>query len=111
MERSWDFGSLFEDEGYGEGEDKPVGFRARDVKVSLSIPQKEKVIFKGWDMSLRDGVWRTIPEGTVFKVVHVTKDGKFIKGFNPDYTLSDIVFHSTEVEYAKTPVEVKGMDF
>lgn len=108
MERSWDFGSLFEDEGYSK--DKPVGFSARDVKVTLSIPQTEKVTFKGWDMSLRDGVWRKIPLGTVFKVVNVSEDGKFIIGYNPDYTMITTVFHSTEVEYTKIPVELKGME-
>lgn len=82
----------------------------KDWKLVLSVPQKEKVIFKGWDMSMRDGVWRKIPVGTVFKVMHVTKDGKFIKCTNPDYTNSDIVFHHTEVEYTKIPVEIRGME-
>lgn len=82
----------------------------KDWKLVLSVPQKEKVTFKGWDMSMRDGVWRKIPVGAVFKVIHVTKDGKFIKCTNPDYTNSDIVFHDTEVEYTKIPMELKGME-
>ena len=109
MDKSYDVDSLeriFEEE-YG----KSVGYRPKELTLIISLPQRDKVIFKGWDMCLRDGVWRDIPEGTVFKVVHVTKDGKFIKGFNPNFTLSDIVFHSTEVEFAKVPVECKGMDW
>ncbi|APD20356.1 hypothetical protein AM24_166 [Acinetobacter phage AM24] len=103
---SVDFESLFS----LSSEDRPVGYRTKDVKIIISVPQKEKVIFKGWDMSRRDGVWRKIPVGTVFKVMHVTKDGKFLGCTNPDYTLSDIVFYNTEVEYAMIPVELVGME-
>lgn len=101
-----DFESLF---SLGS-EDKPVGYRTKDVKIIITVPQKEKVIFKGWDMSRRDGVRREIPVGTVFKVMYVTKDGKFLGCKNPDYTLSDIVFYNTEVEYAMVPVELVGME-
>lgn len=101
-----DFESLFS----LSSDDRPVGYLPKDVKIIITAPQQEKVIFKGWDMSMRDGVRREIPVGTVFKVIHVTKDGRFIKGTNPDYTLSDIVFHNTEVEYARIPVELVGME-
>lgn len=106
MEKSYSVGSWF-DEEVGT----PVGFRPKQMKVSIEIPQKDKIIFKGWDMSLRDGVYRKIPIGTVFKVVHVTRDGKFIRGTNPDHTLSDIVFHSNEVEYTRVLVEVNWVNF
>lgn len=101
-----DFESLFS----LSSEDRPVGYRTKDVKIIISVPQKEKVIFKGWDMSMRDGVRREIPVGTVFKVMYVTEDGKFIRCTNPDYTNSDIVFYHTEVEYTKIPMELKGME-
>lgn len=101
-----DFESLFS----LSSEDRPVGYLPKDVKIIITAPQKEKVIFKGWDMSMRDGVWRKIPVGTVFKVIKITKDGRFIKGTNPDYTLSDIVFHHTEVEYVGIPIELVGME-
>lgn len=101
-----DFESLFS----VSSEDRPIGYRPKDVKIIITAPQKEKVVFKGWDMSMRDGVRREIPVGAVFKVVLVTKDGRFIKGTNPDYTLSDIVFHHTEVEYARIPVELVEME-
>lgn len=101
-----DFESLFSI----NSEDKPVGYLLKDVKIIITAPQQEKVIFKGWDMSRRDGVRREIPVGTVFKVIDVTKNGRFIKGTNPDYTLSDIVFYNTEVEYAMIPVELVGME-
>lgn len=101
-----DFESLFS----LNSEYRPVGYQPKDVKISISVPQVEKVIFKGWDMSRRVGVWRKIHVGAVFKVIHVTKDGKFITGTNPDYTLSDIVFYNTEVEYTKIPMELKGME-
>ena len=99
-----DFESLFS----LSSEDRPVGYHP--VKIIITAPQKEKVIFKGWDMSMRDGVRREIPVGAVFKVVLITKDGRFIKGTNPDYTLCDIVFYHTEVEYARIPVELVGME-
>lgn len=101
-----DFESLFS----LSSEDRLVGYQPKDVKIIISVPQKDKVIFKGWDMSRRDGVRREIPVGTVFKVIDVTKNGRFIKGTNPDYTLSDIVFYNTEVEYAMIPVELVGME-
>lgn len=101
-----DFESLFS----LNPDDRPVGYRPKDVKIIISAPQVEKVIFKGWDMSRRDGVWRKIPVGTVFKVIDVTKNGRFIKGTNPDYTNSDIVFYNTEVEYAMVPVELVEME-
>ena len=47
-----DFESLFS----LSSEDRPVGYQPKDVKIIISVPQKEKVIFKGWDMSMRDGV-------------------------------------------------------
>lgn len=101
-----DFESLFSVNSEG----RPIGYHPKNVKIIISAPQQEKVIFKGWDMSMRNGVRRDIPVGTVFKVLRITKDGRFIKGTNPDYTLSDIVFHDTEVEYARIPVELVGME-
>lgn len=101
-----DFESLFS----LNPDDRPLSYLPKDVKIIITAPQQEKVIFKGWDMSRRDGVWRKIPVGTVFKVIDVTKNGRFIRGTNPDYTNSDIVFYNTEVEYAMVPVELVEME-
>lgn len=105
MEKSWDISSLFDDEV-----GTPVGFRQKQMKVSIEIPQREKVVFKGWDMGLRRQIMRDIPLGAVFKVVAVSQDGHYIRGVNINYSLRDIVFHKTEVEFTRVPVELHGVD-
>lgn len=109
MDKSYDVGSLeriFEEE-YG----KSTGYKPKELTLIVSLPQKDKVIFKGWDKSMRNEVLRDMPVGTVLKVVAVSENGYYIRGFNPNYSMCDIVFHSTEVEFAKVPVECKGMDW